>query len=96
MLEGPELHARLGFYVELRRGNSWEGLDTPITLLQSEPMEQQQVQSDRNFSRDLDDVMETVETAIRELDFGSIVLKVHQGQVVSIETSRKLRFGNAR
>jgi hypothetical protein len=57
-------------------------------------MEQQQVKTD-SYARDLDDVMETVETAIRELDFGSIVLKVHQGQVVSIETSRKLRFGNA-
>jgi hypothetical protein len=40
--------------------------------------------------------METVEAAIRDIDFGSIVLKVHQGDVVSIETSRKLRFGNPR
>ena len=58
-------------------------------------MDPQQVQSDSS-NRDLDDVMETVEAAIRDIDFGSIVLKVHQGDVVSIETSRKLRFGNPR
>ena len=58
-------------------------------------MDPQQVQSD-SLNRDLDDVMETVEAAIRDIDFGSIVLKVHQGDVVSIETSRKLRFGNPR
>jgi hypothetical protein len=81
-------------YVELRRANQSKRLDTPITLLHDGGMEQQQVKTD-SYARDLDDVMETVETAIRELDFGSIVLKVHQGQVVSIETSRKLRFGNA-
>jgi hypothetical protein len=59
-------------------------------------MDQQQVHMDRGFAQDLDDVMETVEAAVRDLDFGSIVLKVHQGRVVSIETSRKLRFENAR
>jgi hypothetical protein len=59
-------------------------------------MDQPQVQMDRGLTQDLDDVMETVESAVRDLDFGSIVLKVHQGQVVSIETSRKLRFGNTR
>jgi hypothetical protein len=59
-------------------------------------MEEQRVQSDHNSARDIDDVMETVEAAVRELDFGSIVLKVHQGQVVSLETSRKLRFGTSR
>jgi hypothetical protein len=42
--------------------------------------------------RHLGDVMETVEDAVRHLDFGSIVLKVHEGRVVSIETSRKVRF----
>jgi hypothetical protein len=59
-------------------------------------MDQQQAQTERGSERDLDDVMETVESAIRDLDFGSIVLKVHQGDVVSIETSRKLRFGSSR
>jgi hypothetical protein len=59
-------------------------------------MGQQQVHSERSTAQDLDDVMETVEAAVRDLDFGSIVLKVHQGQVVSIETSRKLRFGTTR
>jgi hypothetical protein len=59
-------------------------------------MDQQQVPTERGFSRDLDDVMETVEAEVRDLDFGSIVLKVHQGRVVSIETSRKLRFDGAR
>jgi hypothetical protein len=59
-------------------------------------MDPQQVYSERSSTQDLDDVMETVEAAVRDLDFGSIVLKVHQGQVVSIETSRKLRFGTTR
>jgi hypothetical protein len=59
-------------------------------------MGQQQVHSELGTAQDLDDVMETVEAAVRDLDFGSIVLKVHQGQVVSIETSRKLRFGTTR
>jgi hypothetical protein len=59
-------------------------------------MDQQQVYSKHSSPQDLDDVMETVEAAVRDLDFGSIVLKVHQGQVVSIETSRKLRFGPTR
>ena len=59
-------------------------------------MAQQQVRSDGSLAQDLDDVMETVEAAVRDLDFGSIVLKVHQGRVVSIETSRKLRFDGAR
>ena len=59
-------------------------------------MDQRQVPTERGFSPDLDDVMETVEAEVRDLDFGSIVLKVHQGRVVSIETSRKLRFDDAR
>jgi hypothetical protein len=52
--------------------------------------------SERGSGQNLGDVMETVEDALRGLDFGSIVLKVHQGQVVSIETSRKLRLGGPR
>ena len=59
-------------------------------------MDQRQVPTERGFSHDLDDVMETIEAEVRDLDFGSIVLKVHQGRVVSIETSRKLRFDGAR
>jgi hypothetical protein len=59
-------------------------------------MNQEQVPAERAFTPDLDDVMDTVEAAVRDLEFGSIVLKVHQGQVVSIETSRKLRIGSAR
>jgi hypothetical protein len=59
-------------------------------------MGQQQVHSELGTAQDLDDVMETVEAAVRDLDFGSIVLKIHEGQVVSIETSRKLRLGTTR
>jgi hypothetical protein len=59
-------------------------------------MGHQSMHSEPGTAQDLDDVMETVEAAVRDLDFGSIVLKVHQGQVVSIETSRKLRFGTTR
>jgi hypothetical protein len=50
----------------------------------------------RGATPSLGDVMETVEAALRNLDFGSIVLKVHDGQVVSIETSRKLRLAHTR
>ena len=60
------------------------------------PMDPQHMASERGSGQNLGDVMETVEDALRGLDFGSIVLKVHQGQVVSIETSRKLRLGGPR
>ena len=59
-------------------------------------MDRQRMASERGSGQSLGDVMETVEAALRDLDFGSIVLKVHQGQVVSIETSRKLRLDGPR
>ena len=30
--------------------------------------------------------------AIRGIDYGSVLLKIHQGEVVGIETSRKVRL----
>jgi hypothetical protein len=59
-------------------------------------MEQQRVPQTGKPPVNLGDVMATVEAEVRDLDFGSILLKVHEGQVVSIETSRKLRLGSTR
>lgn len=67
----------------------------PEHSCQSVVVEQQRVPRTAHAERSLDDVMATVEAEVRDLDFGSIVLKVHEGRVVSIETSRKLRFGSA-
>ncbi|MDQ3876770.1 MAG: YezD family protein [Actinomycetota bacterium] len=41
---------------------------------------------------DLKPVLDAVVTALAGMDFGSVLLKVHQGKVVSIETSVKLRI----
>ena len=40
-----------------------------------------------------DRVLETVRQALRQIEYGSVLIKVHQGTVVGIETSTKLRFG---
>lgn len=41
---------------------------------------------------DLKPVLDAVTEALANMDFGSVLLKVHQGKVVSIETSVKLRI----
>ncbi len=41
---------------------------------------------------DLKPVLDAVAEALTHMDFGSVLLKVHQGKVVSIETSVKLRI----
>lgn len=41
---------------------------------------------------DLTPVLDAVAGALRDMDFGSVLLKVHQGKVVSIETSVKHRI----
>ena len=38
------------------------------------------------------EVLETVRDAIRGIQYGSVLIKIHQGDVVGIETSTKLRF----
>jgi hypothetical protein len=37
-------------------------------------------------------VIEQVREAIRSIEFGSVLLKIHQGVVVGIETSTKVRL----
>jgi hypothetical protein len=37
-------------------------------------------------------VLEEVGRAIRSIEFGSILIKLHEGRVVGIETSTKLRL----
>ena len=42
--------------------------------------------------RDEDGVLEAVRQAIRGIEYGSVLVKIHQGDVVGIETSTKVRF----
>jgi hypothetical protein len=37
-------------------------------------------------------VLAEVRRALRSIEFGSIVIKIHQGRVVGLETSTKLRL----
>ena len=37
-------------------------------------------------------VLERVREALQQIEFGSILIKIHQGEVVGIETSTKLRL----
>ena len=37
-------------------------------------------------------VLAEVRRALRQIEFGSIVIKIHQGRVVGLETSTKLRL----
>ena len=39
-----------------------------------------------------DVVIEEVKRAVRDIEFGSVLIKIHQGEVVGIETSTKVRF----
>jgi hypothetical protein len=39
-----------------------------------------------------DVVLESIKRALEGIDYGSILIKVHQGEVVSIETSVKQRL----
>ena len=46
-------------------------------------------------SDDLDieeSVIGEIRRALRQIEFGSIVIKIHQGRVVGLETSTKLRL----
>jgi hypothetical protein len=40
-------------------------------------------------------VVEAVRKAVRDIEFGSVLVKIHQGRVVGIETSTKLRLDGA-
>ena len=37
-------------------------------------------------------VLAEIQAALEEIDYGSIVITIHQGQVVGLETSRKRRL----
>ena len=39
-------------------------------------------------------VLEQVKDAIRSIEYGSVLIKIHQGEVVGIETSTKVRLRN--
>ena len=41
-----------------------------------------------------EEVLRQVMEAVRSIDFGSVLIKIHQGEVVAIETSTKLRLKN--
>ena len=44
-----------------------------------------------------DAALEEVRRAIRGITFGSVLIKIHQGEVVGIETATKVRFkGNGK
>jgi hypothetical protein len=36
--------------------------------------------------------LDAVRRALREIEFGSVLIKIHQGEVVGIETSTKVRL----
>ena len=39
-----------------------------------------------------DAAIEEVKRAVRAIEFGSVLIKIHQGEVVGIETSTKVRL----
>ena len=39
-----------------------------------------------------DVVIREVKRAVRDIEFGSVLIKIHQGEVVGIETSTKVRL----
>ena len=41
-------------------------------------------------------VVRQVLEAIRQIEYGSVLIKIHQGEVVGIETSTKLRLARAK
>jgi hypothetical protein len=40
-------------------------------------------------------VLERVREGLRSIDFGSILIKIHQGKVVGIETATKVRLNDS-
>ena len=40
--------------------------------------------------------LEEVRRAVRSIEFGSVLIKIHEGAVVGIETSKKVRLQGAR
>ena len=55
----------------------------------------QQTEHRATLDADLDKeeaVIEAVRDAIARIEFGSVLIKIHQGQVVGLETSTKVRL----
>jgi hypothetical protein len=48
-------------------------------------------ESDRQLDPHHKDILRTVAQALTEIQYGSIVITIHQGEVVGIETSTKVR-----
>jgi hypothetical protein len=47
----------------------------------------------RDGGRDVEEaVMAAVRDALRTIEYGSVLIKIHQGEVVGIETSTKVRL----
>jgi hypothetical protein len=44
---------------------------------------------------DEDRILEAVREAMRSIQYGSVLIKIHQGGVVAIETSTKVRFADS-
>ena len=40
--------------------------------------------------------LDEVRRAVRSIEFGSVLIKIHEGEVVGIETSKKVRLKGAR
>ena len=53
-------------------------------------MEDKQTEHPANLGHE--EALRAVEEALQGLEYGSILISVHQGEVVGIETARKLRL----
>jgi hypothetical protein len=45
---------------------------------------------------DVETAVDELRRALRSIRFGSVLVKIHEGRVVAIETSTKLRLGDSR
>ena len=58
-------------------------------------METRNAESPQAVHPDEETVVERVLEALRTIDYGSVLIKIHQGKVVGIETSTKLRLNGS-
>jgi hypothetical protein len=49
----------------------------------------------RAVDPDEETVIERVREALRTIDYGSVLIKIHQGKVVGLETATKVRLGDS-
>ncbi|SFB85542.1 YezD family protein [Butyrivibrio sp. YAB3001] len=50
--------------------------------------------SDHPKQKDVDKIWEAIKEQVNGLRYGSVVITVHDGKILQIETSSKLRFTN--